>query len=344
MRATRFLNACRGEPVDCTPVWLMRQAGRYLPEYRKLRSGRTFLELCRDPALAAEVTLQPIERLEVDAAILFSDILVIFDGLGIPLEFVPGQGPVISKPLRCAADISALRTFVPEEHTPYVLETIRLVRRELDGQVPLIGFAGAPLTLAAYAVEGGTSKNFTHLKRMMFAQPDVFKGLMAHLARAVSSHLRAQAEAGAQALQLFDTWAGILAPEDYARHVMPFSCAILASLRDLEVPLIHYANGAAALLTELGRLGADVLGIDWRIGLRRVVEALGPDVVLQGNLEPSVLYASEEYIESRVADVLAEGATARGHIFNLGHGVHPDIDPGRVRAMVDAVHRLSAST
>lgn len=340
MRETRFLRAARGEPVDVTPVWLMRQAGRYLPEYRAIRSKAGFLELCRTPERAAEVTLQPVDRLGVDAAILFSDILVIFDGLGIPIEFAKGEGPVIDPPLRTEQDILGLRVFDPAAHVPYVLETIRLLRRELAGKVPLIGFSGAPFTLATYAVEGGTSRNFQVLKALMYRAPALFDALMTRLGDAVALYLAAQIDAGVQAVQLFDTWAAVLAPGDYARFVMPHTRRIIERIRPKGVPIIHYTNGCGHLLPHLHALGADVLSIDWRTDLGTVIDTLGDDIVVQGNLDPAVLYAPAREIEARAAAVCEEGRRARGHIFNLGHGIFPDVDPASAKVLVDAVHAV----
>jgi uroporphyrinogen decarboxylase len=348
MRDQRFLRACRGEPVDTTPIWLMRQAGRYLPEYRALRAKHDFLTLCRTPELAVEVTLQPLRRYELDAAILFSDILIVFPGMGLPIEFAKGEGPVIDPPIRDAAAVRALRTFEPAEHVPYVLETLRLLRRELPavGGVPVIGFSGAPFTLASYAIEGGGSKNYHRTKALMYAAPDVWDALMSRFADTVAAYLEAQIEAGAQAVQLFDTWVGALAPWDYARYAAPYTQRVVERLTartEGRVPVIHYAGGTTALLKELAGLGADVLSVDWRIELDDVLRAIGADVVLQGNLEPAFLYAPTPAVRARAAEIVAQGKRARGHVFNLGHGIHPDVDPGQVAALVDAVHEAGAA-
>jgi len=341
MRETRFLSACRGEAVDTTPIWLMRQAGRYLPEYRSLRAKHDFLTLCRTPELAVEATLQPVRRFAVDAAILFSDILVVYEGLGIPLAFSEGTGPLVDPPIRDDAAVAKLRPFEPERDVPYVLEAIGLLRRELAGRVPLIGFAGAPFTLACYAVEGRGSKSYSTIKAMAFGAPRTYHALMGKLADAVARYLAAQVAAGAQALQLFDTWAGVWAPSDYARLVAPYTRQVLDGLRARveSVPLIHYVNGVGPLLAELGKLPVDVFGVDWHTPLGAAIDALGAARVYQGNLEPALLYASADKLERRATEGVTAGRRARGHVFNLGHGIHPDVDPDRVHQLVEAVHR-----
>ena len=340
MRETRLLQAMRGEPVDTTPVWLMRQAGRYQPEYRALRAKHSFLELCKTPELAAEVTLLPVEQMDVDGAILFCDILVVLEAMGLDVAFVKDAGPVIAPVVRTDKDVAALRPFEPEEELGYVMDAIRLLRPALAGKVPLLGFSGAPFTLASYAVEGGSSRSFHRIKEMMFAAPEAYDALMRRLADGVAAYLRAQIAAGAQAVQIFDTWAGALSHPDYGRYVAPYTRRVISQLGDLDAPVIHYVNGGATLLPYLKYLGADVLGIDWRLELSNVIAALGDDVVLQGNLDPGVLFAPVPEIERRVADIVAQGRKARGHVFNLGHGIHQTTDPGHARALVDAVHRF----
>ena len=344
----RLLRALRGEPVDTTPVWLMRQAGRYLPEYRALRAKSDFLTLCHTPELAVEVTLQPLRRFPFDAAILFSDILIVFDGMGLPLAFAKGEGPVIDPPIRDEAGVKALRPFVPEEHVPYVLETLRLLRRELGGPsapggrpVPVIGFSGAPFTLASYAIEGGGSKNYHRTKGMMYRAPDVWDALMSRFAETVGVYLGAQIDAGAQAVQVFDTWASALAPSDYAKYVAPYTRRAIEAVKG-RVPILHYAGGTTTLLPHLPGVGADVLSIDWKIELSEVIDRLGPDVILQGNMEPAYLYAPKDAIRARVRDIVEQGKRAKGHVFNLGHGIHPDVDPDHVAVLVDAVHEYGA--
>jgi uroporphyrinogen decarboxylase len=340
-RADRFLRALRGEPVDTTPIWIMRQAGRYLPEYRATRArAGSFLDLCKTPELACEVTLQPIERLGVDAAILFSDILIPVEKMGVPLGFSDETGPRL-EPVRDAAGIAALRVPDPDEEMPYVMEAIRLVRRALDGKVPLIGFSGAPFTLMSYVVEGKTGKQFTDTKRLMFATPDLAHQLLGKLADTCISYLTAQVRAGAQALQLFDSWVGQLAPEDFRVFAAPYVSRVIQALRPLNVPLIYFANDGATLYRDAATLGADALGIDWRTPLSQARAQVGDGVTLQGNLDPCVLFAPIPEIERRAATVLTEAAGGR-HVFNLGHGILPPTSPEHAEALVEIVHRLGA--
>lgn len=344
MRSDRFLRACRREPVDCAPVWVMRQAGRYLPEYRALREQYDFLTMARTPELAAQVTILPVDRLGVDAAILFADILLPLDALGRGLSFAQGEGPVIARPIRSEADVAELPPIDPWEHLGYVMETIRLVRRELDGKVPLIGFAGAPFTLASYAVEGGPSQQYRRCKAMMWQAPQVWHALMDRLAGITLAYLRAQIEAGAQAVQLFDSWVGALSPEDYRRYVLPYSRRVLSGLKETGVPVIHFAVQTSGYLELIKEAGGDVIGLDWRVDLADARRRLGPDVAVQGNLDPLVLLAPPSVIEERVAELLERGGSLRGlpgHVVNLGHGVLPDTPVEHVVAFVEAVHRLS---
>lgn len=344
MRSDRFLRACRREPVDCAPVWLMRQAGRYLPEYRALRQQYDFLTMARTPELAAQVTVMPVDRLGVDAAILFADILLPLDALGRGLSFAQGEGPVIARPIRSEADVAELPPFEPWEHLGYVMETIWLVRRELDGKVPLIGFAGAPFTLASYAVEGGPSQQYRHCKAMMWQAPQLWHALMDRLAGITLAYLRAQIEAGAQAVQLFDSWVGALGPEDYRRYVLPYSRRVLSGLQETGVPVIHFAVQTSGYLELIKEAGGDVIGLDWRVDLADARRRLGPDVAVQGNLDPLMLLAPPPVIEERVAQLLEQGGSLRGlpgHVVNLGHGVLPDTPVEHVVAFVEAVHRLS---
>lgn len=344
MRSNRFLRACRREPVDCAPVWLMRQAGRYLPEYRALRQKYDFLTMARTPELATEVTLMPVDRVGVDAAILFADILLPLDALGLGLTFVQGEGPVIARPIRSEGDLAGLPPFEPHQDLGYVLETIRLVRRELDGKVPLIGFAGAPFTLASYAVEGGPSRQYRHCKRMIWEAPQLWHALMDRLAEITLAYLRAQIEAGAQAVQLFDSWAGALSPQDYRQHVLPYSRRVLRGLQDTGVPVIHFAGQTSGYLELIREAGGDVIGLDWRVDIGEARRRLGPDVAVQGNLDPLVLLAPPPVIEAQVAHLLERAGTLQGllgHVVNLGHGVLPDTPVEHVAAMVEAVHRLS---
>jgi uroporphyrinogen decarboxylase len=331
----RFLAVCRGEVADVTPVWFMRQAGRSLPEYRALRSTRDILALCRTPELAAEVTLQPVRRLGVDAAILFSDIVVPLEAMGVALKIEPGVGPVIESPLTDAAGIESLKPLSPEDGVPFVLETIGILRKELD--VPLIGFAGAPFTLASYLIEGGASKNHARTKALMYGAPVTWHRLMDVLAEAMLDYLRAQVAAGAQAIQLFDSWAGHLGPLEYREFVLPAVIRILRGLEPLGVPRVVFGVTTGELLGLLAQSGADVVGVDWRTPLDVARVRTGGGVVLQGNLDPAACLAPWEVVSARAADVLTRGG-GRGHIFNLGHGVLPDTDPATLEQLVDFVH------
>ncbi len=335
----RFLDACWGKPVDRTPVWLMRQAGRYLPEYMRVRSKCTFLELCKSPELAAEVTLQPVEILKVDAAILFSDILTPVEPMGMKLDFVPG--PLFEHPIRTMADVEALRIPQMEQDVPYVLETIKILRRELEGKVPLIGFGGAPFTLACYMVEGKGSKDWATMKRMMYTAPEVYHALMEKVTTMDMEYLNAQIKAGAQAIQIFDTWGGVLSPADYVRYVLPYTTKLINGLNRLETPVIHFVKGAGSMLDIVKQAGGDVMGLDWHVELGKARDILGPDMAVQGNLDPTVLFASPEIIEREVKRVLDENADRPGHIFNLGHGILPTVPPANAIHMVECVHRLS---
>jgi uroporphyrinogen decarboxylase len=335
-----FLAACRGEPVAHTPIWVMRQAGRYLPEYMKIREQVDFLTLTKTPELAAEVTLQPIRRFGMDAAILFSDIMTPLEGMGIDLDFDPG--PVIRNPVRSAADVDALRVGDPEESVPFVMETIRILRRELPGSAPLIGFAGAPFTTYCYVVEGGGSKTFSEAKAFLFREPVAAARLLDRIADTTLRYLAAQAGAGAQALMVFDSWAGLLAPADYRRFALPAVKKILASLRDHGVPLIYFPNQGATLLGAAREAGADVVGLDWRIPISEARAVLGPDLAVQGNLDPAALFAPRDELARQIDRVLDEAAGAPGHIFNLGHGIERTTDPDAVAFLVDRVHERTA--
>lgn len=335
----RFLDACWGKPVDRTPVWLMRQAGRYLPEYMAVRSKCTFLELCKTPELAAEVTIQPVDILGVDAAIMFSDILTPVEPMGMKLDFVPG--PVFESPIRSMADVEKLRIPQMEQDVPYVLETIKILRRELAGKVPLIGFGGAPFTLACYMVEGKGSKDFAQIKRMMYAAPDIYAALMDKITTMSMEYLNAQIIAGAQCIQIFDTWGGILSPADYERYVLPHTVRLINGLNRMETPVIHFVKGSGAMLDTVIKAGGDVMGLDWHVNLGAARDLIGPQMAVQGNLDPTVLYATREIIEREVKRVLDENAGRPGHIFNLGHGILPTVPPENARFMVECVHRLS---
>jgi uroporphyrinogen decarboxylase len=336
----RFIRACRGQAVDTTPVWFMRQAGRYMGEYRALRAKHRMLELCRTPELAVEVTLQPLRAHAVDAAILFADLLLPLEPMGAPFDFLAGEGPVIERPVRTAAHIAALRVIDPEEGLGYVLEAIRLLRRELEGKTPLIGFAGGPFTLASYLIEGGKSSQFLTTKRLMFSEPELWHQLASKLAEVVRRFLRAQIAAGVQAVQLFDSWVGALGPEDFATYVEPHLAHILRDLETTGVPVIHFGTGTQSLLELQKRAGGTVIGVDWRTPLDQASRRLGADTVLQGNLDPVALFAPRELLERKLAEVLTKGRAAKGHIFNLGHGILPETDPEVVSFVADRVHEL----
>ena len=338
----RFLRACRREPVDRTPVWFMRQAGRYLPEYRELRASRDLLEACRTPELAVEVTLQPLRRMQVDAAILFSDIMVPVAALGVSVRIEEGVGPLVDQPLRTSADVARLRTpLEPEASVASVLEAIRLLRKELT--VPLIGFAGAPFTLASYLVEGGPSRTHERTKALMHGDPLTWGRLMSALSGATVAYLRAQVEAGAQAIQVFDSWAGALDPDDYARHVLPVMRDVFGGVAGLGVPLIHFGVGTGELLAYMRDAGATVVGVDWRVPLDRAWDRVGPDVAVQGNLDPAACVAPWEVVEAKAMDVLARAAGRPGHVFNLGHGVLPGTAPETLERLVHLVHERTST-
>ena len=333
-----FLRACRREPVPHTPVWFMRQAGRALPEYRKLREGTAMLDSCMRPDMVTEITLQPVRRLGVDAAIFFSDIVVPLKAVGVDLDIVPGVGPVVAKPFQTVADLP--RALTPDD-VPYITTAVQQLVGEL-GSTPLIGFAGAPFTLASYLVEGGPSKNHEKTKAMMLGRPDLWAALLDRLADITAVVLRVQASAGASALQLFDSWAGALAPADYVRSVMPASAKVFAAVADLEVPRIHFGVGTGELLKLMGEAGADVVGVDWRVPLDEAARRVGPGRAVQGNLDPAVLFAPWPAVEAKTRATLAAGQAAPGHVFNLGHGVIPETDPDVLTRVVDLVHQVSA--
>lgn len=342
-RGTRFLRALARQPVDATPVWIMRQAGRYLPEYRATRArAGSFLKLAQTPELACEVTLQPIERFELDAAILFSDILTVPDAMGLGLHFVEGEGPKFQHPLRCPADIDNLGVPDPEDSLRYVTDAVRLIRRELRGRVPLIGFAGSPWTLACYMIEGQGSRDFARVKAFALEQPEAMHRLLDINARAVSAYLAAQAAAGAQALMVFDSWGGMLAPAMFAEYSARYLAQIAETLRGgphaREVPLILFSKGANASLEVLADTGCAALGVDWTITLAEARRRVGGRVALQGNLDPSTLLASPDVIRREARRVLEGFGPHPGHVFNLGHGITPEVDPDNVAVLVDAVH------
>ncbi len=340
---SRFLRACYRLKTDTTPVWFMRQAGRYMPEYQAIRSQhKSILEMIARPQVAAEITLQPVDILGVDAAILFADILLPLPPMGLKLEFVAGRGPVIHNPVRFLSDVAALRPVDVAADLGHVFEAIRLVRAELDGRdIPLIGFAGAPFTLAAYMIEGGPSRNFLETKKLMYGQPEAWHALMQKLTPVLIDYLQAQVDAGAQALQLFDSWVGVLNPQDYRRFVQPYVRQILHTLMaQAEVPIIHFGVGATTLLREMKAAGGHVMGLDWRVPLDEGWALLGHEVAVQGNLDPTALFAPLPELERQVRDVLTRAAGRPGHIFNLGHGILQHTPVENVRAVVDMVHEF----
>lgn len=334
----RFLKACRREPVDVTPVWFMRQAGRYMDEYRALRQRYSLLEICRSPELAVAVTLQPVDAIEVDAAILFSDLLIPFTPMGLDFDFVKGEGPSIANPIRHADDVERVREFEPRAALSHVLETIRILRRELAGRVPLIGFGGAPFTLAAYAIEGGPSTTYARTKAFMYAQPQAWHRLCERFAGAIADYLAAQVESGAQALQVFDSWAGTLGRADYREFALPHSSRLLSALRQTGVPVVHFGVGTTAILPDMTAAGGDVIGVDWRLPLDEAWLAVGHDRGLQGNLDPTLLLGPTGRLLEAADDVLRRAAGRAGHIFNLGHGVLPNTPLERVQELARHVH------
>jgi uroporphyrinogen decarboxylase len=337
----RFLRACQRQPVDATPVWFMRQAGRYMPEYRAIREKHSLLEICYQPELAAEVTLQPVRALGVDAAILFADILLPAIPLGVGLEFVKGEGPLLQHPVQTMADVNRLRPVDPQTDLGYVLDAIRIVRAELT-HTPLIGFCGAPFTVASYIVEGGPSREFLKTKRMMYSAPETWHALMSKLSTLLADYLVAQIDAGAQAVQVFDSWVGTLNPQDYVDFVQPYSRQILQAAQAKGVPVIHFGTGTHALLTAMKAAGGTVLGLDWRTPLDQGWEILGQDVAVQGNLDPAALFAPLPELKKRVHDILSRADGRPGHIFNLGHGILQNTPVEHVKAVVDMVHEYSA--
>jgi uroporphyrinogen decarboxylase len=336
-----FLDACRLRPTAFTPVWLMRQAGRYMPEYRAMRERHGFLELCKNPQAAAEVTLQPVERLGVDAAILFADILLVLEPLGVGLEFTKGGGPHIQRPVRSAGDVARLGRTDVSASVGFVFETVTLARKALGERVPLIGFAGAPFTLASYLIEGGASREFLLTKRFMRAERDAWHAMLGRLADVTADYLNGQIAAGAQAVQLFDSWVGALSPADYREFVLPHSRSVIRRLTP-GIPVIHFGVGTATLLPSMKEAGGNVIGLDWRVELGPTWERLGYDVAVQGNLDPAVLLSDRDEIRRAAKAILDGAARHPGHIFNLGHGVHQETPVENVKALVDIVHELSA--
>ena len=338
----RFLKAVRREPTDTTPIWIMRQAGRYLPEYMAVRRRVTFMELCKRPDLAAEVTLTAQRVLGVDAAILFADLLPILEPIGLNLEYAQGEGPVIHNPVRDAAAIDALRRLDDVSSLNYVFEAVKLIRRDLPANIPLLGFAGAPFTLASYAIEGGGSKNYTHVKRLMYSDNGAWTALMNCLTGSLIKYILAQVEAGCQAIQLFDSWAGCLSPNDYREYVLPHTKAVIDGVKHA-TPVINFLTGNPALLPLLREGGGDVIGLDWRVDLRDGWKTVGHDVAVQGNLDPIALLTDIPTIRRKALEVLAAAEHRPGHILNLGHGITPEVPPEHAKALVEIVHELGAS-
>lgn len=337
----RFLKACRREPVDATPVWFMRQAGRYMKAFRDIRAKHSLLTVCKTPDLATEVTLQPIERFDFDASIIFADILLPLEPMGLNLEFVKGEGPVIYNPIRDKKDVDALKPVEPEASLAFVLQAIRQVRAALN--VPLIGFSGAPFTLASYMIEGGSSRNYLHTKKMMYGAPELWNQLMSKLTRIIADYLAAQVKAGAQAIQVFDSWIGTLSPGDYRRYVFPHMKQLLSELHGFGVPVLHFGTGTSTLLEQQKEAGGDVIGLDWRVELDEAWNRLGDDVAVQGNLDPLTLFAPIPEIEKRVDNILKRAGNRPGHIFNLGHGIIPETPLSAVEAVIEMVHQKSAA-
>ncbi len=345
LNQSRFMRAVRRQPVDAVPIWLMRQAGRYMAEYMVLREKYTFLERVKTPEMASEITLQPIEAFDLDAAIIFSDILPPLEGMGLDLEFITGTGPVINNPVRTLADIDKLSTPPAEENMHYTLEAIRITRAALNQReriIPLIGFSGAPFTMASYAIEGGGSKNKIHMKSLMFNQPQAWDRLMTKLAIVAGNYLKAQAAAGAQVLQLFDSWVGELTPNDYRNFVAPYSKQAIDIARDAGVPIIHFGTNTNGMLTDIRDAGGDVIGVDWRIDIDKAAGILGDDVAIQGNLDPVALFADWDALERRASDVIDRMRGRDGFVFNLGHGILPKTPRENVKRLVDFVHDYSS--
>ncbi|HMF56565.1 MAG TPA: uroporphyrinogen decarboxylase [Pyrinomonadaceae bacterium] len=334
-----FMRACRCEPVPYTPVWLMRQAGRYMSEYREVRAQTGFLELCKTPELAAEVTVTAAERLNVDAAIIFADILLIVEPLGLKLEFGQGEGPIIHNPIRTARDVDRLNEVESVESLNYVYEAIRLTRRALSQNLPLIGFSGAPFTVASYITEGGGSRNYLHTKRLMYTDAGAWHQMMSKISRALARYLNAQIAAGAQAVQLFDSWVGCLSPADYREYVLPHTRKVIESVTP-GTPVIQFGTGTATLLELMREAGGDVIGVDWRVDLSDAWRRLG-DVAIMGNLDPVALFADRDYVRTQARKILDSAGGHDGHIFNLGHGILPETPVDNVIALVEAVHEMS---
>lgn len=337
-----FLMACHRQPTKYTPIWLMRQAGRYMKEYRALRRKFSFLEMCKNPELAARVTLLPVEKLKVDAAIIFSDILLPLEPMGVELEFTRNEGPVLRNPIREIRQIDSLRIIEPEENLPFLMEAIRIVRKELEGKIPLIGFSGAPFTLASYIIEGSHSTNYVLTKGLMYKDRSAWDRLMEKISEVLVRYLNAQIRSGVQALQLFDSWVGCLSPVDYEEYILPYSKKVIEGVGK-SVPMVHFATSSSTLLERMKLAGGDVIGVDWRVNLGEAWARLGYDVAIQGNLDPVVLFGKTDLIEKEVNRILDEAGGRPGHIFNLGHGILPNTPVDHVDFLVETVHRYSSN-
>ncbi|MGE5431175.1 MAG: uroporphyrinogen decarboxylase, partial [Syntrophomonadaceae bacterium] len=336
-----FLRACRRQAVERTPIWVMRQAGRYLPEYRAVREKADFLTMCKTPELASEVTLQPVDLIGVDAAIIFSDILVIPEAMGMTLEMHEGKGPIFHNPIRSSEDAKSLKVIDPYKDLKYVLDAVKVTKDALNGRVPLIGFSGSPWTLLTYMVEGKGSKNFSQIKKMIYDNPALAHELLEMITRAVTDYLSAKIETGVNAVQIFDTWGGILSPEDFREFSLQYITKVISGLKKKDEPVIVFAKGVHYNLDELANTGADVLGLDWTMDLSSVRKLVGDKVALQGNMDPCVLYASQDVIRKKAVDVLKSYGEGPGHVFNLGHGILPDVDPENLKALVRIVKEES---
>ncbi len=336
-----FLRACKKKSVERTPIWIMRQAGRYLPEYRAVREKSDFITMCKTPELASEVTIQPVDLIGVDVAIIFSDILVIPEAMGMHLEMIESKGPKLYDPIRKAADVDKLKTIDPTKDLKYVLDAVSMTKRELNGRVPLIGFAGSPWTLMTYMVEGGGSKSFSEIKKFIYNQPEAAHKLLDKIADAVAEYLSAKIEAGADAVQIFDTWGGILSPNDFEEFSLRYMEKIISQIKRKDEPVILFAKGVHYKLSKLADSGADVIGLDWTMDIGKVRSKIGKKVALQGNLDPTVLYGTEDKIRKEAVKVLKSFGKHKGHIFNLGHGILPDISPANAKFLVDVIKEES---
>jgi len=333
---SRFVRACRAQPVDATPIWLMRQAGRYMAEYRAVRKQHSILEICRTPSLAAEVTITAVEKLGVDAAIIFADLLLPLEVMGLPFRFAAGEGPVIERPVRTGKDVDALAADRAAE-LGYVAESVRRVARHFEGKLPVIGFCGAPFTLASYMIEGGGSRNYIHTKKMMYSQPAAWRTLMRKLVEVLAAYAAEQVAAGADALQIFDSWVGCLSVEDYRRYVLPFATELVRRLQAAKAPIIYFGTDTATLLPAMKETGAEVIGVDWRVPLDQAWQSLDFRGAVQGNLDPVLLFADREELLAQAGRILRQAGGRPGHIFNLGHGILPETPVENVRALVDFV-------